>query len=370
MREMAADETFMDRALDLAARGRGLTSPNPMVGAVVVSHGQVVGEGWHRQAGARHAEAEALVMAGERSRDGTLYVTLEPCNHHGRTPPCVEAVLASGVRRVVVATRDPNPRVRGGGLEALRQAGLEVVEGCREAEARQLNRAFLTAMRRQRPHVTLKCAMTFDGKIAAVDGQSRWITGGPARALAHRLRSESDAVTVGIGTALADDPQLTVRLPEPWPREPLRIVVDSRGRLPVNARVLSAGTPSRTVIAVTDEAPADRLLALEAGGACVLRCKRHQGRVDLPDLCARLFAMDVIALLLEGGAELNAGFLGARLVDRAVLFVAPILLGGAGAPSPVGGPGLLLSEAVRLKAFRGERVGEDWMLVADVVETA
>ncbi|HET7874986.1 MAG TPA: bifunctional diaminohydroxyphosphoribosylaminopyrimidine deaminase/5-amino-6-(5-phosphoribosylamino)uracil reductase RibD [Methylomirabilota bacterium] len=361
------DERFMALALSLAERGRGLTSPNPMVGAVLVSGGHVVGRGFHARAGAPHAEIEALAEAGDRARGAVLYVTLEPCNHSGRTPPCVEAVLRAGVARVVAATSDPNPRVRGGGLQALRAAGVEVARGCLDGEARRLNRAFFTAMKRLRPHVTLKCAMTLDGKIAAADRASRWITGPEARREAHRLRSESDAVVVGIGTALADDPELTVRLERRWPREPYRVVVDSRARLPLRARLIDAGSPSRAVVAVADEAPPDRVARLEERGVTVLKCRSRDGRVDVDDLASRLFALDVIAMLLEGGAELNGAFLEAGLVDRVACFVAPMLLGGAGAPTAVGGRGLPLDRAVRLADTELRRVGSDWLIEADVL---
>ena len=363
----ADDARWMARALDLAARGCGLTSPNPMVGAVIVADGQVVGEGFHAGAGGPHAEIVALGAAGARARGATLYVTLEPCNHQGRTPPCVPGVIAAGIARVVAAARDPNPRVQGGGAAALRAAGISVVLGEGEEAARDLNRAFFTAMTRLRPHVTLKAAMTLDGKIAAHDGTSRWITGEEARAEAHRLRSEVDAVVVGIGTALADDPALDVRLGTPWPREPWRVVVDSRARLPVTARLIGAGKPGRALVAVTDAAPAERVAALEARGVTVVACKSAGGRVDLADLAGRLLALDVISMLVEGGAELAAGFLAADLVDRMAVFVAPRLVGGATAPTPVGGPGRTLADAVVLTRLRGRAVGADWLLEADVI---
>ncbi len=369
-RPTSEDERWMARALALAERGRGLCTPNPMVGAVVVSEGRLVGEDFHARAGGPHAEAEALRQAGDRARGATLYVTLEPCNHQGRTPPCVDAILRAGIRRVVVAAGDPNPRVRGGGTRALREAGLEVLSGCREDEARACNRVFLAAMERLRPHVTLKCAMTLDGKIAAFDRSARWITGDAARLEAHRLRSQSDAVMVGIGTVLADDPALTVRLDPPWPREPLRIVVDSGARLPLAARLIDSGTPARAVVAVADEAPAERLARLEARGVTVLSCKSRDGRVDPADLCARLFALDVTGVLLEGGSELNGAFIEAGLVDRVAIFIAPLLIGGATAPTAVGGHGRLLSEAIRLQSLEARPVGPDWLIEGDVVRPA
>ncbi|MEX2220918.1 MAG: bifunctional diaminohydroxyphosphoribosylaminopyrimidine deaminase/5-amino-6-(5-phosphoribosylamino)uracil reductase RibD [Candidatus Rokuibacteriota bacterium] len=360
------DLQWMTRALTLAARGRGLTSPNPMVGAIVVRDGAVLAERFHERAGASHAEASALADAGERARGATLYVTLEPCNHVGRTPPCVDAIIRAGGRRVVSATRDPNPRVRGGGTAALAAAGIEVTTGCLEGQARELNRAFLTAVERQRPHVTAKWAMTLDGKIAAFDRASQWISGDAARREGHRLRSQCDAIVTGIGTVLADNPALTVRLEPPWPREPYRVVVDGRARLPLDARLLQTGSRSRILVAIGEAATPQRVAALESAGVTVLQCKARDGRVDVADLCARLLALDVTAVLLEAGSELAGSFVQARLVDRVAVFVAPMLLGGAGAPTPAGGPGLALADALRLTAMTAHPVGTDWLIEADV----
>ena len=361
------DLRWMGRALELAGRGAGLTSPNPVVGAVLVGAGRAVGEGFHARAGGAHAEAEALEQAGAAARGATLYVTLEPCNHRGRTPPCVSAITTAGVKRVVAATRDPNPRVPGGGAAALSRAGVEVTLGCREDEALALNRIFITAARRGRPHVTLKWAATLDGATADVRFGSRWITGSEARLEAHRMRSRADAVVVGIGTVLADDPGLDVRLVGPWPREPFRVVVDSRARLPVTARLIGAGKPERALVAVTDAADPERLESLETRGVTVLRCKSQEGQVDVRDLVSRLGALDVGAILVEGGGTLAWAFLEAGLVDRVVAFTAPMLLGGAAAPRPVGGAGLLLPEAIRLEGIDVRPMGTDWMMEADVV---
>lgn len=361
------DLRWMGRALELAGRGAGLTSPNPVVGAVLVGAGRAVGEGFHARAGGAHAEAEALEQAGTAARGATLYVTLEPCNHTGRTPPCVEAITTAGVSRVVAATRDPNPRVPGGGAAALARAGVEVTLGCREGEAIALNRVFITAARRGRPHVTLKWAATLDGATADVRRGSRWITGSEARLEAHRMRSRADAVVVGIGTALADDPALDVRLGGPRPREPFRVVVDSRARLPVTARLIGAGKPERALVAVTDVADPERLGSLETRGVTVLRCKSQEGQVDVSDLVSRLGALDVGGILVEGGGKLAWAFLEAGLVDRVVAFTAPMLLGGAAAPRAVRGAGLLLPEAVRLDGLGVRPIGTDWMMEADVV---
>jgi diaminohydroxyphosphoribosylaminopyrimidine deaminase/5-amino-6-(5-phosphoribosylamino)uracil reductase len=367
----AADERFMRRALELAERGRGLTSPNPMVGAVVVTPaGEVAGEGAHLRAGGPHAEIEALGAAGGRASGATLYLTLEPCTHPGRTPPCAPTIVAAGVRRVVAAIRDPNPFVAGRGFEVLRSAGIEVASGILADAAARQNRVFLTAMTARRPHVTLKAAMTLDGKIADADGASRWITGERARAHAHRLRREADAIVVGVGTVLRDDPRLTVRLDRPWPREPYRVVLDTNARTPDEARFIRAGDPARALVAVGEGAPAGRLGDLGAAGAGIIRCARRDGRVDLDALLEALFARDVRAVLVEGGGEVHAAFLEAGLVDRVAIYVAPLLVGGRAAPTPVGGAGRELKRAVRLGAFEVTPLGDDILLEADVLRDA
>jgi len=362
-----ADERFMRRALALAERARGLTSPNPLVGAVLVRGDAVVGEGFHEAAGRPHAEAVALAAAGARARGATLYVTLEPCTHHGRTPPCAPAVVAAGVRRVVVATGDPDPRVNGRGLEALRAAGLDVAIGVLSDEAMRQNRVFLTSTRRQRPYVTVKAAMTLDGRIADVQGTSRWITGDAARGEAHRLRSEADAVVVGVETVLRDDSALTVRLGQPWPREPYRVVLDTGARTPPTARLISAATPSRALVVVGDRAPAARRSALEATGATVVPVNESNGRVDIGESLAALFARDVRSVLVEGGAEVHAAFLEAGVVDHVAIFVAPRLLGGRAAPGVIGGAGRALKDAVQLHDLTVRSLGDDLLIEADVL---
>lgn len=359
----------MRRALELAARARGLTSPNPMVGAVVVSReGVVVGEAFHRRAGEPHAEIEALAHAGARARGATLYVTLEPCNHHGRTPPCAPAVAASGVARVVYAMRDPNPLVDGGGAAHLRAAGIVVDAELLREDAERLNRAFVTAMRRGRPHVTLKAAMTADGKIADIAGTSRWISGEAARAEAHRLRAESDAIVVGVTTVLRDDPALTVRLDRPWPREPYRVVLDAAARTPADAQILRAGTPARALVVVAADAPERRARMLVQAGATLVRLAAPGGRIDIHALLAWLHAREARAVLVEGGAEANGAFLDAGVVDRVALFIAPLLLGGRAATPTIGGAGRELKSALRLGPLEVRHIGDDVLIEADVIE--
>jgi diaminohydroxyphosphoribosylaminopyrimidine deaminase/5-amino-6-(5-phosphoribosylamino)uracil reductase len=363
---MTDDDRFMARALELAARARGLTSPNPLVGAVIVRDGVAVGEGFHRAAGEPHAEVDALGAAGADARGATMYVTLEPCAHHGRTPPCAPALGAAGIRRVVVATDDPNPLVAGRGYDVLMAAGIEVVRGVLERHAVVMNRMFLTAMRERRPHVTLKAAASLDGKIADAQGASKWITGDAARAHAHQLRSEVDAIVVGIGTVLADDPALTVRLEGRWPREPLRVVLDSSARTPTSARLIQGATSSRALIAVGADAPEARVRALEATGAQLVRCPDPNGRVSVAALLTELFARDVRGLLVEGGAEVAASFVDAGLVDRVAMFLAPLIVGGREAPSLVGGAGRDLKRALPLGALEVRRLGDDVLVEADV----
>jgi len=360
----------MRRALELAERGRGLTSPNPLVGAVVAHNGEIVGEGFHERAGGPHAEIVALEAAGARARGAILYVTLEPCNHAGRTPPCVPAIFAAGITRVVGAAADPNPFVPGGGAAALRDKGVAVVTGVLEAEAIAQNRVFFTAMRERRPHVTLKAGMTADGKIADVHGAARWITGEAARAEAHRQRSEVDALVAGVTTVLRDDPALTVRLGRPWPREPWRVVLDTDARTPVRAQVIAAATPSRALIAVGETAPVERVAALQSAGAVVIRFPVRDGRVIVEAVLAALFEREVRAVLVEGGGEVHASFLEAGVVDRVTLFVAPLLLGGRTAPAVVGGAGRDLKSAIRLGQLTARAVGDDLLIEADVLRDA
>ena len=360
-----ADRRHMKMALELAGQGLGLTSPNPTVGAVVVQGDEIVGEGFHRRAGEPHAEIVALRAAGPRAEGGTLYVTLEPCVHHGKTPPCTDAILPAGIRRVVVAVQDPNPVVNGRGLDRLRKAGLQVTVGVEEEVASRLNRAFFKYVTSGRPYATLKVAMTLDGKIAARDGSSRWITGEAARERVHRMRSHADAILVGIGTLLKDDPSLTVRLDPPWPREPFRVVVDSHLRIPPDAQVIRAGRPDRVIVACL-EPPPERARPLQAQGVQILSLPPADGRVDLASLMTALGERQIVSVLAEGGAELNATLLAEGLVDRVAWFMAPLLLGGQNAPGPLGGEGRLLKEALHLRNVTCAQIGDDFLLEGDV----
>jgi diaminohydroxyphosphoribosylaminopyrimidine deaminase/5-amino-6-(5-phosphoribosylamino)uracil reductase len=354
---------FMKLALRLAAKGVGWVSPNPMVGAVVVKDGQVVGRGYHRRAGGPHAEVEALNAAGEAARGAELYVSLEPCNHQGKTPPCTEAILAAGVRRVVMATRDPNPRVTGGGAERLAARGVEVAVGPLAAEARQVNEAWFHWVNTGQPWVVAKAACSLDGKIATATGESQWLTGEAARALGHRLRHRVDAIVVGIGTVLADNPQLTCRLPAGRGKDPIRVVLDSRLRLPLTARLLHLDSPAPTWVACTSPAPTGQIRALEEHGAQVLVLPPDAGRVSLPALLDLLGAHQVQSLLVEGGAETLGAFFDQRLVHQFHFFYAPKILGGLKAPGVVGGRGVIhLGEAHIARNVNIRRVGPDLLI--------
>ena len=355
----------MKLALSLAARGAGWVSPNPMVGAVVVKGGQVVGRGYHRRAGAPHAEVEALRSAGEAARGADLYVTLEPCNHQGRTPPCTQAILAAGVRRVIIAARDPNPQVTGGGAEFLAARGVEVDVGLLAAEARRLNEAWLHYVNTGRPWVMAKAACSLDGKIATVGGESQWLTGEAARALGHRLRHRVDAIVVGIGTVLADNPQLTTRRPRGRAngRDPIRVVLDSRLRLPLTSRLLHLDSQAPTWVATTSQAPTDTIRALEARGAQVLVLPADAGRVSLAALLEELGTRQVQSLLVEGGAETLGTFFDQRVVNQFYFFYAPKILGGQQAPGMVGGHGIIhLGQAHIARDLSIRRVGGDLLV--------
>jgi diaminohydroxyphosphoribosylaminopyrimidine deaminase/5-amino-6-(5-phosphoribosylamino)uracil reductase len=357
------DTHYMKMALKLAAKGTGLVSPNPMVGAVVVQNGEVVGRGWHHCYGEPHAEVMALRTAGKLSRGATLYVTLEPCNHHGKTPPCTEAVLAAGVKRVVAATPDPNRNVSGGGAAFLRNKGIQVEVGLLAEEVRRLNEAWFIWVETGLPFVVAKAACSLDGKIATRTGDSQWLTGEAARAFGHRLRHECDAILVGIGTVLADNPQLTTRLPRRPGKDPIRVVLDSRLRIPPGARLLHLSSSSPTWVACTATAPAEKIQALESLGADVLVLPEDKGRVALEPLLQELGRRRVQSLLVEGGAEVLGAFLDVRLVDKFYFFYAPKILGGKDAYPAVAGQGVAnLSEAHQARDLSLSRLGPDLLV--------
>ncbi|MBN1102022.1 MAG: bifunctional diaminohydroxyphosphoribosylaminopyrimidine deaminase/5-amino-6-(5-phosphoribosylamino)uracil reductase RibD [Deltaproteobacteria bacterium] len=357
-------ERFMREAIRLASKGFGLTSPNPPVGCVIVRGGEIVARGYHRRAGEPHAEIEALRRLGGRGRKGDrLYVTLEPCNHYGRTPPCTEAILGSGIRRVVVGTKDPNPKVAGGGCRFLAEKGVDVVSGVLESDCRRLIEVFAKHSTTGLPFVVAKSALTLDGWSATSTGHSRWVTGERSREFVHRLRERMDGVMVGVGTVLADDPSLTVRLGGRGKRHPARIIVDTRLRVPVHAKVIRDGL-SATLIAIGSRVPAARRRALEREGVGVLVCPERNDRVDLPALMRRLGERSITSLLVEGGATLMGSMIRERLVDKFYIFKAPKVLGGGEGVPMASGPGPESMEGcIRLGDLVVRRFGEDVLFV-------
>lgn len=363
-----ADTRWMQHALALARRGLGRTSPNPAVGAVVVRDGVAVGEGFTQPPGGPHAEVVALAQAGAAARGADLYVTLEPCCHHGRTPPCTNAILAAGIARVHFAVADPNPRVNGGGAAVLKAAGVEIRCGACAEEAHQIIAPFAHHIATGRPLVTLKYAMTLDGRIATRTGHSRWISSEASRAAGHQMRDRADAILVGAGTVIADDPALTTRLDGVADvHHPLRVVLDSHGRVPLSARVFDPTLPGRTLVATADM-PAGRVRSLAGRGIeCVHVPPGSDGRVSLPDLLDLLGGRQVTDLLVEGGSTVHGAFLDAGLAQRLCAFVAPKLVGGNGAPGPVGGVGAAcMDEAIGLKRVRAVQLGDDLMIAGEL----
>jgi len=364
---MTEREIFMRRALDLAARARGRTSPNPLVGAVVVKDGQIIGEGYHRRAGEPHAEVIALREAGERARDATLYVTLEPCNHQGRTPPCTEAVIRAGISKVYAATLDPNPLVAGRGIKRLREAGIDVEVGLLEQEARELNRFFFKYVTRGLPFVALKTAMTLDGKIATRTGDSRWITNEESRAFVHQLRNIYDAILVGIGTIMKDDPHLNTRLPLEDVRDPVRLILDPRLEIRTDSRIMQTARQQRTIFYCGPDAAARRGNALQDLGAEVVAIGNDGDIIPLEAVLRDVAGRGLMSVLLEGGSRINGHALDNNLVDKVYWFIAPRICGGEGAVSPVGGVGIeMMSQAralqdVTVKIFAGDLLIEGYL---------
>ncbi len=354
----------MAQAVALGRSALGSTSPNPAVGAVIIRNDRIVGQGHTLPPGQAHAEINALRQAGPDARDATLHVTLEPCCHHGRTPPCTDAIIAAGIRRVIYAVTDPNPRVSGGGAAALRAAGI-TVERQPTPEAAELHEAFAKHVVTGLPFVVAKYAMSLDGKIATRSGDSMWITAPPARARVQQLRKELDAIMVGIGTALADDPQLTARAadgaPLPSDLQPVRIILDSSARTPPTSRMLRQ--PGQTIIATGHGADPTRVAALQNAGATICAFPGPDNRVNLTDLLIHLGRQGIVSLLVEGGAAVLGAMQDAGLIDKVYAFIAPIIIGGARAPTPIAGNGAtVMADAQRLPRAAIEQIGPDWLI--------
>ena len=364
------DEHFMQMALEVAKQGRGYTSPNPLVGAVVVQNGVVVGRGFHQFAGGAHAEVHAIDAAGDAARGATLYVNLEPCNHTGRTPPCTHKILSAGLRRVVIAMRDPNPQVAGGGAEFLEGQGVEIICGVCEEQAQRLNEVFIKYIRTGRPFVTAKCAATLDGRIATRTGDSKWVTGEEARAFVHELRHAVDAIMVGVGTVAADDPLLTTRLKGRPSRDPIRIILDTRLRIAPTARVLHHCSEAETILVVGREVPASNRQRMPTTGVRVIDGELRDGRLDLDRLMDQLGRMGVTSILIEGGGRTLGSAFRSGIVDKVCFFYAPLLSGGDdGVPICSGAGAETMRDCIRLNHIRTRRFGDDVMIEGYAIRT-
>lgn len=355
-----ADLTYMRRALQLAERARGHTSPNPMVGAVFVKDGKVIGEGFHKQAGKPHAEIEAIRSAKADLAGSTLYVTLEPCSHTGKTPPCVNTLIEHKIARVVIPVSDPDRRVAGRGIAMLQQAGVQVDIGLCEAEALRQNEFFINYHARLRPFLICKWAMTLDGRIATESGHSRWISNEESRRYVHQIRAQVDAVMVGIGTVLLDNPMLNVRLENEEIHQPKKIVIDGSLRIPLKAKCLEHPTPGSVIIATTQNASSDKIKQLRALGHTVLVLMGRRALIDMKELIRELYLLEIQSILCEGGSSLFGSLLQAHLVDKVIAFIAPKIVGGETAKPPVTGWGVdLMHKALRLEDLTFRNFGED-----------
>ena len=353
----------MRRVLELAQNAMGRTSPNPMVGAVVVKNGKVVGEGYHKKAGLPHAEIVALAKAGKKAKGARLFVNLEPCCHFGRTPPCTDAILDSGVKEVFIGMRDPNKLVGGKGIHILRKAGIKVDVGILQAECERLNEVFVKYIRTEMPFVTLKSAISIDGKIATSTGSSRWITGPQSRKLVHEIRDKVDAILVGAGTVVKDNPLLTTRLKNKRGKNPVRVILDCKNRVSLDAKVFWNSETQKVIYATIKGLPVERENLLRRMGVEICVVEEKEGGVDLTQLLHRLGEQSLTHVLIEGGAEVNASALKAKLVDKIMFFVAPIIVGGRNAPGAVAGDGIdSLDDALKVKDLTLSKVGRDILL--------
>ena len=357
---MKEEERWMKRAIRLAEKGRGRTSPNPLVGAILVKDGKAIGEGYHAKAGEDHAEIIALREAGEKAKGSTLYINLEPCIHYGKTPPCAPEVIEAEVKRIFIGMEDPNPLVKGKGIATLKRAGLEVHVGILEKECQKLNEAFYKYIVKKEPFIILKIAATLDGKIATRSGDSKWISNEASRQIVHRFRDQVDGIVVGIGTILKDDPFLTARIKKG--RDPFRIILDSQLRIPEEAKVIE-NSPSKTIIATTEMAPKDKVERLEKKGVRILTLDSKEGRVDLRSCLSRLGEMGIMSLMVEGGSQVYGSFLDEGLIDKLLLFLSPKLIGDSQALGIFGGNGVgTLKEAVLLTDLKIKRSGGDILI--------
>lgn len=360
---------YMRRALELAKGGIGYTSPNPLVGAVIVKEGRIIGEGYHEAYGGKHAEVNAFLSATESAEGGTMYVTLEPCSHYGKTPPCANLIVEKGIKKVIIGLEDPNPLVAGKGIKILEEAGIEVVTGVLKEEGKKLNEIFIKYITTNIPFVIMKTAMTLDGKIATRTNASKWITGELSRKHVHELRHKVAGIIVGIGTVLADDPSLTTRLEDRMGKDPIRIIVDSSGRIPLGSKVLNLKSHTETIVAVTNKVANEKIKGLQKKGARVIVTPSKKGRVDLNFLMKELGQRNIDSILLEGGSELNYSALEEGIVDKVNAFIAPKIIGGNTAKTPVGGQGkAYMNEAINLEHTDIHIFGQDIMIEGYIIK--
>ncbi len=353
------DEYFMKTALGIAEKGIGFTNPNPLVGAIVVKHGKIIAKGYHEKYGENHAEINALNTAIESVSGATMYVTLEPCSHFGKTPPCVNKIIESGIKKVVIAMEDPNPRISGNGVKILKENGIEVKVGILRKKAEKLNEIFIKYISMGRPFTIMKVGMSLDGKIATYTGESKWITGEKSREYGHLLRQKVSAILVGVNTIIMDNPLLNIRLDKIQCNDPIRIVLDSYGRTPLTSKVLNIN-PFNTIIVVTNVAPIKNIKAFKKKGAKVIVTPTKNGMVDLQFLMDELGKKEIDSLLIEGGGRVNFSFLKENLVDKVVFFIAPKIIGGRNAKTPVEGEGIAyLEKVINLKNLEVHNLAED-----------
>ena len=359
---MEEEQKYLRRAISLAKKGLGWVNPNPLVGSVIVKNGRIIGEGYHEYYGGPHAEVIALENATESVKGATMYVTMEPCSHHGKTPPCTDLIIGKGIRKVVVGMKDPNPLVNGKGMKILAGAGIDVKAGIEEAAISKMNEIFIKYIVTGSPFCTLKTAMTLDGKIATVENASKWISCEDSRKLVHELRHKYSAVMVGINTVLYDDPLLNTRRIRKKSKDPLKVIVDSSGKIPMDAKVLEMN-PNLVILATTDKIDRKKKRDLERLGVQVIVCPLKEERVDLKTLMFSLGKMDIDSVLLEGGSTIAFSALSSGIVDKIISFVAPKIIGGAVAPSPVGGKGLpSMEDAIGVTGWSFRKVGADIMI--------
>ncbi len=354
------DKYYMKRALKLAEKGKGFVDPNPLVGAVIVKDQKIIGEGYHAMYGEAHAEVNAFQNAYESPNGATMYVTLEPCSHYGNTPPCADLIVKHSISRVVIASLDPNPLVAGKGIEILKNAGIETEVGILDDENQQLNRVFFKYIQTNLPFVAMKTAMTADGKIASYTYDSKWITNSLSRQWVHQLRASLKGIMVGVNTVIHDDPSLNVRLETPNTRQPIRIILDTRLDIPLNAEVIQTARQQPTIIVTTSKASSDKLESLKKTGVTLLTASIKDGEVDLLDALKKLASMKINSILLEGGSAVNFSAMQAGVIDEIYSFIAPKILGGSNALSPVGGKGIAaLKDAFQLKLQAINRFDDD-----------